>query len=371
MIIGIPAEIKNREHRVALIPEGARALVEDGHQVLVEQGAGAGSGFSDKEYTDAGATIVASAADAWAAELVVKVKEPLPQEYQFLRPGLGLFTFLHLAACPELLQVLLEKKVLAIGYETVQTDDGRLPLLAPMSQVAGRLATQIGASLLQSENGTQWPGRGVLMGGVANVKPANVLILGGGNVGRSAAEVAIGMGAIVHILEARVESVAALRQHFGQRCEVRFFAQQMMFEALDECDLLIGAALVPGAHAPHLLTSSFLERMPDGSVFMDVAIDQGGISETSRPTSYEQPVYVESGVLHCCLPNLPSAVPVSSTQALTAETFPYIRLLAQAGIATAIREHRSLRRSVNTWDGQITHPAVAEAAGMPYEPLSL
>ncbi len=367
MIIGIPGEIKNREHRVALTPTGAQVLAEDGHRVRIETGAGEGSGFPDEEYAAAGADIVGQAREAWAADLVVKVKEPLPEEYNYLRPGLCLFTYLHLAADPELLRVLLKKKVRSIGYETVQNDNGSLPLLAPMSRIAGRLAAQIGASLLQAENGTPRPGRGVLMGGIAGVAPARVLVLGGGNVGSNAAEVAIGMGAKVRILDASHACVASLRESFGQACEVRFFAEQLMFEALNDCDLLIGAALIPGAHAPRLLSRSFLGRMPDGAVFVDVAIDQGGISETSRPSSYKTPVYVEEGVLHCCLPNLPAAVPVSSTQALTLATFPHVRLIARDGVRQSILGNRALARGVNTWDGHITHAAVATAAGMPCE----
>jgi len=362
MIIGVPREIKNREHRVALTPAGAQQLVKDGHEVRVQHDAGNASGFADADYVAAGANMVKEAGEAWAAELVIKVKEPLPIEYTFLRRGQYLFTYLHLAAMPELLDALLENGVRAIGYETVQVDDGSLPLLAPMSRIAGRLATQIGASLLQQENGTAYPGRGVLMGGVEGVRPAHVLVLGGGNVGRNAVEVALGMGAYVQVLDANVDCVSALRQQFewaGDACNVRFFAGQLMFEALETCDLLVGAALIPGEHAPVLLTRSYLERMA-GGVFVDVAIDQGGIAETSRPTSYDEPVYVESGVLHCCLPNLPAAVPVSATQALTHATFPYIRHLAASG-KNSLREDASFARGVNTWDGHVTHKGIAHA----------
>jgi len=370
MIIGVPKELKNREHRVSLTPAGAQQLIKDGHEVRVQHGAGAGSDFSDAEYETAGAHIVQNAAEAWAADLVVKIKEPLAEEYTFLRPGLCLFTYLHLAAAPELLDVLLEKGVRAIGYETVQADDGRLPLLAPMSRIAGRLAAQIGALLLQKENGTPYSGKGVLMGGVDGVESAHVLVLGGGNVGCNAAEVALGMGASVQILDASVDCVSVLRQRFegtGEACDVRFFARQLMFEALETCDLLIGAALIPGEHAPLLLTPSYLERMK-GGVFVDVAIDQGGVSETSRPTSYDKPAYVESGVLHCCLPNLPAAVPVSATQALTHATLPYIRHLANAGM-DAVREDVALARGVNTWDGVLTSAALAHSFKRQYASL--
>jgi len=364
MIIGIPREIKNREHRVPLTPDGAQQLVKDGHEVRMEHDAGKGSGFTDADYETAGAHMVTKADEAWAADLILKIKEPLPAEYTFLRSEQCLFTYLHLAAAPELLDVLLEKSVRAIGYETVQLEDGSLPLLAPMSRIAGRLATQIGASLLQKENGTPYPGRGVLMGGVDGVEPAHVLVLGGGNVGRNAAEVALGMGASVQILDASADCVSRLRQRFlgfGDACDVRFFAEQLMFEALETCDLLIGAALIPGEHAPLLLTPSYLERMA-GGVFVDVAIDQGGISQTSRPSSYDEPVYAEAGVLHCCLPNLPAAVPVSATQALTHATLPYVRHLANAGM-DAVREDAALARGVNTWDGHVTHRGVAHALG--------
>jgi len=371
MIIGIPGEIKNREHRVAMTPGGVRQLVQDGHKVYVEHAAGIGSGFSDADYEAAGACIVATSEGVWAAELILKIKEPLPEEYIHLRPGLCLFTYLHLAAVPSLLDVLLEKSVRAIGYETVQMNDGSLPLLAPMSRIAGRLATQIGASLLQKENGTPYPGRGVLMGGIPGVEAAHVLVLGGGNVGRNAMEVALGMGASVQVLDANVDCVSALRQRFAEAedaCDIRFFAEQLMFEALETCDLLIGAALIPGEHAPILLTPSYLERM-QGGVFIDVAIDQGGISQTSHPTSYDEPVYVESGVLHCCLPNLPAAVPVSATQALTHATLPYVRHLANAGM-NAVCEDTALARGVNTWDGHVTHRGVAHALGRDYSPLA-
>jgi len=364
MMIGIPKEIKNREHRVALTPDGARQLVQDGHQVCVEHEAGAGSGFADADYEAAGASIAATPEDAWAADLVLKIKEPLAEEYVHLRSGQYLFTYLHLAAAPALLDILLEKGVRAIGYETVQADDGSLPLLAPMSSIAGRLATQIGASLLQRENLTPYPGRGVLMGGLTGVEAARVLVIGGGNVGRNAAQVALGMGASVQILDANVGRVSSLRRRFAQAggaCDTRFFAGQLMFEALETCDLLIGAALIPGEHAPTLLTPSYLERMK-GGVFVDVAIDQGGISQTSRPSSYDEPVYVESGVLHCCLPNLPAAVPVSATQALTHATLPFVRHLANAGM-DIVREDAALARGVNTWDGHVAHRGVARASG--------
>jgi len=369
MIIGIPMEIKNRERRVSLTPERAASLTHGGHIVLVEQGAGIGSGFSDAEYLACGAQIVDTAA-AWNAPLVIKVKEPLPSEYALMRPGGCLFTYLHLAAVPELLPVLIGKNMRAIGYETVQAADGSLPLLAPMSHVAGRVAVQIGAGLLQSENGTPFPGKGKLMGGIAGVAAARVLILGGGNAGINAAQVASGMGAEVCILDANAARVASLNAQFAQHSEPGNKAKAELFDAqrlpgkLADCDLLIGATLMAGEHAAHLLNAEALASM-NGGVFIDIAIDQGGISETSRPTSYADPVYLEAGVLHCCLPNLPACVPLSATLALTHATFPYIRQLADEGIEAAVRgaseQSMALARGVNTWDGHITHPGVARA----------
>ena len=373
MIVGIPKEIKNRERRVSLTPEGAAMLTENGHQVHIEQDAGAGSGFPDAAYLAAGARIVANAAQAWDAELVVKVKEPLEEEYPFLKPGLSLFTYLHLAAVPELVPVLLEQKVCAIAYETVQLDNGSLPLLAPMSCVAGRVAVQIGASLLQAENGTPFPGKGKLMGGIDGVPPAQVLILGGGNAGQSAAHVALGMGADVRVLDVNSTRVAMLNKTFGESFRAEVFNKETMLARLPECDLLIGATLMVGEHAAHLLDEEKLSRMR-GGVFVDIAIDQGGISSTSRPTSYAEPVYIEAGVLHCCLPNLPACVPLSATRALTHATFPFVKLLANQGITSAIQGSEeaniALRRGVNTWEGHITHAGVAHALNQPYVNLA-
>jgi len=373
MRIGIPREIKNREQRVGLTPEGVKVLTDTGCEVRVQKDAGLGAGFSDSAYARAGARVVDTAAAAWDADLVVKVKEPLPEEYDYLRPGLGLFTYLHLAAVPELARLLMDRKVRTIGYETVQTDDGHLPLLAPMSRIAGRVAMQMAARFLQRENGTPFPGKGILPGGVEGVPPATVVVVGGGNVGRNTARVALGLGARVRVLDASVDCVAALREQFSdaeEAFEARFFAPQMLFEALEGCDILVGAALIPGEHAPVLLTPSWLERM-SGGVFVDVAIDQGGISETSRPTSYEEPVYVEAGVLHCCLPNLPAAVPVSATRALTHATLPWVIKLAGEGVEAAVRAHPALRRGVNTWDGAVVHRGVARALKLPFQPVRI
>ncbi len=361
MRIGVPREIKNREHRVALTPEGAARLVAGGHRVIVQQSAGADAGFPDDAYRRAGADVVEDAADAWSADLVVKVKEPLPSEYAFLRPGLVLFTYLHLAAVPELAGELRRRKVLAIGYETVQLDDGRLPLLAPMSRIAGRLATQLGAQFLQAENRTEHPGPGRLLGGIEGVPPALVLIVGAGNVGQHAAATASGLGARVVMLEKDPARIEALSPVWAGRAEIRPASESLLAHLLPEASLLVGAALVPGEHAPRLLARKDLARMQPRSVFVDVAIDQGGISETSRPTTWDEPVYVEEGVLHCALPNMPAAVPESATRALTHATFPYIAALADRGVERAIEEDPALARGVNVRDGAIVHPGVARA----------
>ncbi len=358
MRLGLPKEIKNREHRVALTPEGVRELTARGHQVCVQAGAGEGSGFTDDGYADAGAQLVADAAGAWDAELVVKVKEPLPEEYAFLRPGQILFTFLHLAAAPELAAELMRRKVCAIGYETVQLDDGSLPLLAPMSQVAGRMAVQLGVRFLQRENATPFQGMGRLAGGIAGVPAIRTVILGGGNVGRHAAASVAGLGADVTILEANGDRIAGLAKAFPA-IDVRLYGHDSLIGLLPGCQLLIGAALLPGARAPRLLRAAEIGLMPDRAVFIDVAIDQGGISETSRPTTYTEPVYPESGVLHCCLPNLPAAVPETSTRALTTATFPYVMRLADDGLEKALSSTPELACGVNIRDGLIVHPALA------------
>ncbi|MFQ5581289.1 MAG: alanine dehydrogenase [Mariprofundaceae bacterium] len=363
MRIGVPKELKNREHRVALSPAGAKLLVADGHEVVVQASAGDGCGFSDRQYERAGAHVLASAAEIWGSELVVKVKEPLEPEYQFLRPELTLFTFLHLAADPELTNVLLARQVRAIGYETVQLEDGSLPLLAPMSHVAGRVAMQLGAFLLQAEPGSSQKGKGLLMGGIDGARKAQVGILGGGNVGRNAASVAHGMGAAVTVLDANPERLRSLVALFDGNISAQAYSEQNLQRLLPRCDLLIGAALIPGEHAPQLLSRAMLRSMQPGSVFIDVAIDQGGISETSRVTTYDEMTYVEEGVIHCCLPNLPAAVPLTSTGALEAVTLPYVRKLTNLGVERALREDMALASGVNTWDGNIVHAGVGRALG--------
>ncbi len=354
MHIGIPREIKNGEHRVSLTPAGAARLVQHGHSVMVEHNAGVDSGFDDARYQQAGAIIV-DAKQAWACPMVVKVKEPLPAEYGYLRSDLMLLTYLHLAACPELQQHLLDAGVCAIAYETVQTADGALPLLAPMSQIAGRVAVTMGMHWLMRENTTDSPGAGRICGGIDGVEPVSVLIIGGGNVGSHAAQLAAGMGAIITVVEANSQRAEQLRQQWPTW---RIIAPAALDEALPHSQLLIGAALIPGARAPQLLNHEHLASMADGSVFVDVAIDQGGISVSSHPSSYDAPLYRQHGVLHCCLPNLPAAVPVSSTQALTTATLPYIIALADLGLERACQQKPELRHGINLHHGQIIHPAL-------------
>ncbi|GAV19853.1 alanine dehydrogenase [Mariprofundus micogutta] len=359
MRIGIPKEIKNHEHRVALSPAGAAVLIAAGHQVVVQSEAGLDSGYSDDSYLRAGAEIVTDAWQAWGQELVVKVKEPQQIEYEYLRGDLILFTFLHLAAFPELAGVLRDKKTCAIAYETVQTDAGLLPLLKPMSEVAGRVAVQLGASFLQKENGTAFPGKGCLPCAIGTAPAMHAVILGAGNVGMNAADAAAGLGARVTLLERDEKRIKQLQRETHKNITVMHFSHDCFYSLLPDCDLLIGATLIPGKHAPELLGRSDLRQMQNGSVFIDVSIDQGGISETCRATSYDEPVYVEEGVIHCCLPNLPAAVPQTSTRALTEITLPYIQSVADLGVDGVIKSHPALQRGINTLAGEIIHPAVA------------
>ncbi len=361
MRIGVPREIKNHEHRVAMMPTGVGLLVGDGHTLTVQAGAGEDSGFSDRDYEQAGACIASSAKACWDCDLVVKVKEPLPEEYTFLRPNLILFTFLHLAAAPELARILMDKHVCALAYETVQLDDGSLPVLAAMSQVAGRMAAQLAVRFLQKENGTRFAGKGRLAGGVSGVDPAQAMVLGAGNVGQNAALALAGLGANVVMLEAVQSRVDALQASLGGHISVIHFSAENLHRFLPDCDILIGAALVPGKHAPGLLRRVDLRLMQAGGVFVDVSIDQGGISETSHPTTYDDPVYVEEGIIHCCLPNLPGAVPLTSTTALTHASFPYIRLIANHGVDAAVRLNPTLSHGVNIRDGNVVHQGVAES----------
>lgn len=366
MIVGVPKEIKDHETRVGLVPSGVAQLVERGHRVLVEAGAGEGSSISDRDYQQAGAEIVPEASEVWRrAELIVKVKEPQPSEYAYLRPGLILFTYLHLAPLPELTQKLLDAGVTAIGYETLQESDGSLPLLIPMSEVAGRLAVQIGAYYLEAPNG----GRGVLLGGVPGVPPGHVVILGGGVVGHNAAKIALGYGARVTVIDKNLNRLRQLDDLFRGELVTLASNPYTIRDAIAEADLIIGAVLVPGASAPKLVKREMLRAVRQRAVVVDVSIDQGGCLETSRPTTHTSPVYVEEGVLHYCVSNIPAAVPHTSTYALTNATFPYVCLLADLGFPEAARQHPALARGVNTYRGYLTCPGVAESQNRSWTPI--
>ncbi len=367
MIIGVPKEIKNNEYRVGLVPAGVEELVHAGHQVRVETSAGVGSGICDEAYRDAGAEIVKDPAEAWGADLVVKVKEPLPEEYTFLRRDQILFAFLHLAAMPELAETLQEKRLCAIAYETIQLQDGRLPILAPMSQVAGKMAVQLGAAFLQREKG----GMGILLGGVPGTKHGRIVIIGAGNVGINAAKVAYGLGAQVIIIDTNHARLTYIDDIFDGKVVTLMSTHRNIAESVSTCDMLVGAALIPGARAPLLITRDMLRSMKKGSVLVDASIDQGGISESSRPTSHAEPTYLEEGVIHYCVPNIPGSVPVTSTYALTNVTLPYVRQLASGRLDRVLRSDPALQRGVNVWNGHIRHEAVARALGKRCVPLAL
>ncbi len=367
MKIGVPREIKPYENRVSLTPAGARTLVKAGNDVLVEQGAGRGSGFEDADYKAAGASLVAGAADVYgAAELVVKVKEPLPAEYELLRPGQVLFTYLHLAADRELTLALARRGPVCIAYETVQLPDRSLPLLTPMSEVAGRLSVQFGARFLEKDQG----GRGVLLGGVPGVQPANVVIIGGGIVGTNAAKMALGLGASVTLFDIDAGRLRVLDDILHGRFQTRMSNEYSIGAAVRRADLLIGAVLIPGARAPHPVTREMVSRMAPGSVIVDVSIDQGGCIESiDRMTTHHDPVYTWSGVLHYAVPNMPAAVPRTSTYALTNVTFPYLLQLAEKGWKRALRENPALAKGANVVEGKIVYEAVARAHGLQDEKL--
>ena len=369
MIVGVAREIKDRESRVAATPGGVGDYVAHGHQVLVEAGAGTGSGFPDSEYVAAGATLVPDHAELFGrSELLLKVKEPVASEYELLRPGQILFTYLHLAADPALTEALRRQRVRAVAYETVQTGaDGAvaLPLLTPMSEVAGRMAIQIGAHYLERPNG----GSGLLLGGVPGVAPARVAIVGGGVVGTNAAAIALGMGAAVTILDRNVDRLRQLEHMLSGRLTLLASNAHVLADAVRDADLLIGAVLVAGSKAPRLVTEPMVRTMRAGSVIVDVAIDQGGCIETAHPTSHSAPTYEVDGVLHYCVTNIPGAVPRTSTLALSNVTLPYGLALADQGIAAAVQRDPALAHGVNVFDGEITHPAVASAFGLPFSPL--
>lgn len=365
MIIGVPTEIKTKENRVGINPGGVLSLTRAGHKVKIQKGAGMGSGISDADFSSAGATIVATAADAWDAEMVMKVKEPLPSEYGFFKPGLILYTYLHLAPLPELTGELMKHKVRAIAYETVQNPDGSLPLLQPMSEVAGRMATQVGASCLQKEHG----GKGILLGGVPGTRRGRVAILGGGIVGSHAARIAVGMGAQVTVLDVNHERMAYLEDIFQASVETLYSNPKNIEECAIEADLVIGAVLVTGAKAPKLVTEEIIAKMKPGSVVVDVAVDQGGCIETCKPTSHDKPTFILHDVVHYCVPNMPGAVAQTSTFALTNVTLKYAQRIADQGVVKAIKGSPELALGVNCWDGACTYQGVAEGVGVEYTPL--
>jgi alanine dehydrogenase len=365
MKVGVVKEIKADEYRVALTPAGARELVQGGHDVLVERGAGDGSSFPDDAYAAVGATL-GSNNEIWGdADLLLKVKEPLESEYPLLREGLVLFTYLHLAASEELTRALAESGAACVAYETVETDNRALPLLAPMSEIAGRLAAQAGAYFLEKPLG----GRGLLLGGVPGVAPGRVLVIGGGIVGYNSAVIALGLGANVTILERSIDRMRHLDEILSGRVSLVMSSSLQVEESIVEADVVIGAVLIPGAIAPKLVTREMVSAMKDGAVLCDVAIDQGGCAETSHPTTHSDPVYVVDGVTHYCVANMPGAVPVTSTKALTNVTLPFVEEIADQGLAEAVARDPALARGVNVLDGKVTYEAVAEAHNLDFYPL--
>jgi len=363
--VGVAREIKTDEYRVALTPAGARELVQHGHDVLVETTAGDGSSFPDADYERVGARVV-SADDVWGqSELLLKVKEPIEPEYGRLRDGLVLFTYLHIAADEPLTRALAESGIAAVAYETVETDDRRLPLLAPMSEIAGRLAAQAGAYFLEKPLG----GRGLLLGGVPGVAPGRVTVLGGGIVGYNSAIIALGLGAQVTVLERSIDRMRYLDEILSGRVSLVMSSSLQVEESLAEADVVIGAVLIPGARAPKLVTRAMLADMKQGAVIVDVAIDQGGCFETARPTTHTDPVYEVDCITHYCVANMPGGVPITSTLALTNATLPYVEAIAEHGLAQAVARDPALARGVNVLDGKITYEAVAEAHGLDYTPL--
>lgn len=360
MIIGTPKEIKDNEYRVGITPGGVRQLVKARHQVLVETGAGEGSGFPDREYETSGAKIVSTNAEAWSAHMVVKVKEPQPSEYEFLRPDLVLFAYLHLAADERLTREMMARGLTGIAYETVELPNGNLPLLTPMSEVAGRMAIQIGAFYLEKMNG----GRGKLLGGVPGVRPADVAIIGAGVAGTNAAHVALGMGAHVMIIDINLERLRYLNDIMGGRLITLSSNPLNIAETVRRADLLVGAVLVKGGKAPKLVTREMISTMNPGSVVVDVSVDQGGCVETTQPTTHSNPTFLVDGVIHYCVGNIPGAVPRTSTYALSNATLPYVVKLANMGAEAAIQCDPYLAKGVNICKGKITYPAVAEALGL-------
>jgi alanine dehydrogenase len=367
MDVGIPRELKDHEYRVAITPSGVRELTDAGHRVLIERGAGLGSSITDQEFQRAGATVLATADEVWAAaDLILKVKEPIPEEFPRLRKDQVLFTYLHLAASHELTEALLDSGTTAVAYETVELPDGRLPLLAPMSEVAGRMAPQVGAHLLERESG----GRGVLMGGVSGVAAAKVVVLGGGMAGQNAAWIAQGMEAEVTLLDKSVDKLRYVDQIHKGRIVTLMSNRQTIDDLVLQADLVIGSVLIPGAKAPKLVTDAHVRAMKNGAVLVDISIDQGGCFETSRMTTHSDPTYVVHGVVHYCVGNMPGAVPHTSTYALTNVTLPYAAAIASAGLEDAVRADPPLAGGVNVYHGELAHQQVAEAHGLDWRPLA-
>lgn len=368
MIVGIPKEIKNKENRVGMVVAGVRSLTQSGHKVLIQVGAGQGAGISDEDYRKSGATLIPNAKEIYEkSDMIVKVKEPLPDEYPLLREDQILFTYLHLAADERLTKALMERKIVGIAYETIQTADGNLPLLSPMSAVAGRMSTQIGATFLQHDHG----GKGLLLGGVTGVERAKVAILGGGVVGVNAAKMAVGLGAQVTILDVNVNRLDYLADIFKNEVTTLYSNSEQVEKAVSQADLVIGAVLVPGAKAPKLVTREMVSKMQSGGVIVDVAVDQGGSVETCRPTSHEHPTYTVDGVVHYAVPNMPGAVPRTSTFALTNVTLKYVLMLANLGWKEAATKDEALKKGINTLSGKVSYKQVADDLGLPYEPLRI
>jgi alanine dehydrogenase len=366
MIVGLPKEIKNNEYRVGLVPAGVKVLADSGHKLLVEKSAGEGSGITDAEYERAGAEIVDTADEVWArADMIVKVKEPIEPEYARMREGQILYTYLHLAPAPGLTRVLMDRGVTGVAYETITDIHGRLPLLTPMSEVAGRMSIQVGATYLERING----GRGVLLGGIPGVQPGRVVIIGGGVVGTNAAKMAVGLGATVTIIDLNLDRLRELDDIFGSRVRTLASNEYTIHESIAHADLLVGAVLIPGAAAPKLVKRSMLKDMLPNSVVVDVAVDQGGCIETTHPTTHSEPTYYVDGVLHYCVANMPGAVPRTSTFGLTNATLPFARQLANKGLVEAVKSNPHLAEGVNTYKGKITYEAVAMSQGLEYTPL--
>ena len=367
MIIGVPKETKNNEKRVALTPSSVTMFINAGHDVYMETSAGKGSGFSDAEYEAAGANIVQTAEEAWNVDMVMKVKEPQPEEFTFLREGLILFTFLHLAAEPELTEHLVEKKVTAIAYETIQEESGELPLLAPMSEIAGRMSVQIGSHFLENTKG----GKGVLLSGVPGVHPANIVIIGGGAVGTNAAKMAVGFRANVTIIDINTKRLRELDDLFGGRVKTLMSNPLNIRSAVKDADLLIGAVLIPGAKAPQLVSEEMVKDMSPASVIIDVAVDQGGSIETiDRVTTHDDPIYVKHDVLHYAVANIPGSVARTATMSLTNVTSQYGMLLANKGLKQVVKIHEAFAKGVNTHDGFVTYQPVAQAHNLDYKPIT-